>query len=594
MTTLLCLGLAIGGPHASSQSIQDYFGTSVTVVNMIPYDRGGESNQDSEPNLAVNPENPMHIAGSAFTPNPMEDEQSMLLSHVRSSQQIRVLAAAPGVIDTDNGGNQDSPEGLLAPIYVSTDGGLTWQLNPIIESANARTGTNDITLRFSGRGGRLYAALLQGTSGFTSDRQCPVLDPSAEPGDQIFVKQHDCVPIYGPRMVIRRTTDFTSPKLMTGLKMAREFVDQPYIQATTVLGRDGNDEDRVFVANNDLNRSTNIFPGSQISDSRTATVDRSLKGNHDPSGLYQPFVIEPSSPIGQNGSGVRVAMHSSGTVYGIFYHLTNKSTSNATGSRYTTDVVVVRDDNWAQDSNQFSSLVDPQRNTIGVAVAPLRILPLRVTRIDEQGDICLGPLPDMGQERLVASDISIAVHPRNKDVVYVAWADSDRNDSASYNLHVRRSTDGGLTWSQDLITVAKSKNPALAVNRRGIVGFLYQAYDQDNRRWITHFRRTGTGESWSDIVLANVPADTPVCKFRPYIGDYVHLMAVDTDFYGIFSANNQPNPDNFPQGVNYQRYVHSDGTLRVSPFGEIVEPSIDPYFFKVTGLRYADEFLAIE
>src|SRR5262245_17050006 len=57
---------------------------SVLVVNMIPKSLSGEENQDSEPTLTVNPANPLHIVGSAFTPDPA-------------------------------GGN-------LAPIYVSTDG----------------------------------------------------------------------------------------------------------------------------------------------------------------------------------------------------------------------------------------------------------------------------------------------------------------------------------------------------------------------------------------------------------------------------------------------------------------------------------------
>src|SRR5258708_1970126 len=42
----------------------------VTVVNMIPKSLSGETNQDSEPNLAVNPINPKQIVGTAFTPNP--------------------------------------------------------------------------------------------------------------------------------------------------------------------------------------------------------------------------------------------------------------------------------------------------------------------------------------------------------------------------------------------------------------------------------------------------------------------------------------------------------------------------------------------
>ena len=42
----------------------------ITVVNMIPKSMSGETNQDSEPNLAVNPNNPLQIAATAFTPNP--------------------------------------------------------------------------------------------------------------------------------------------------------------------------------------------------------------------------------------------------------------------------------------------------------------------------------------------------------------------------------------------------------------------------------------------------------------------------------------------------------------------------------------------
>jgi len=72
---------------------------------MIPQSLSGETNQDSEPNIAVNPANPLQIAGSAFTPNPMG--------------------------------------GANAPIYVSTDGGDTWSLNNIVPSSGS-LGTGDI------------------------------------------------------------------------------------------------------------------------------------------------------------------------------------------------------------------------------------------------------------------------------------------------------------------------------------------------------------------------------------------------------------------------------------------------------------------
>src|SRR5439155_23613437 len=67
---------------------------AVSVVNMIPQSLSNETFQDSEPNLAVNPANPLQIAGTAFT------------------------------VDPAGGAN--------APIFVSTDGGNTWSLNLIL------------------------------------------------------------------------------------------------------------------------------------------------------------------------------------------------------------------------------------------------------------------------------------------------------------------------------------------------------------------------------------------------------------------------------------------------------------------------------
>ncbi len=91
-----------------------------SVVNMIPNGLSGESNQDSEPMVAVNLASPQQIAGSAFTPDPA------------------------------NGPN--------APIYVSTDGGNTWVLNTIVPSNPA---TGDICMRFGTQGNRLYIGILQ-------------------------------------------------------------------------------------------------------------------------------------------------------------------------------------------------------------------------------------------------------------------------------------------------------------------------------------------------------------------------------------------------------------------------------------------------
>ena len=94
-------------------------GGNVLVVNIIPRSLSDEFNQDSEPNLAVNPANPLQIAASAFTPNPNET------------------------------GN--------APIFISSDGGSTWSLNAIVTSDVI---TADITLRFSDTSNNLYAGII--------------------------------------------------------------------------------------------------------------------------------------------------------------------------------------------------------------------------------------------------------------------------------------------------------------------------------------------------------------------------------------------------------------------------------------------------
>src|SRR2546421_10637083 len=93
---------------------------SVLIVNMIPNYMSNETNRDSEPNLAVNPANPLQIAASAFTPDPMA---------------------------SGNG-----------PIFVSSDGGNTWVLNVVLPGGNR---TVDITLRFASTSNDLYAGILR-------------------------------------------------------------------------------------------------------------------------------------------------------------------------------------------------------------------------------------------------------------------------------------------------------------------------------------------------------------------------------------------------------------------------------------------------
>src|ERR1043166_4482708 len=94
----------------------------IHIVNMIPASLSGESSQDSEPNIAVDPTNPNTIVATAFTPAP-------------------------------TGGG-------FAPIYLSTDGGNTWSLRTIVPG-NGSFGTGDITVGFPPAGSHLYAGPLR-------------------------------------------------------------------------------------------------------------------------------------------------------------------------------------------------------------------------------------------------------------------------------------------------------------------------------------------------------------------------------------------------------------------------------------------------
>jgi hypothetical protein len=478
-------------------------GGKVLIVNIIPKQMSFETNNDSEPNLDVSPTNPLHMAASAFTPDPTG--------------------------------------GPNAPIFISTDGGKTWTINSIVPGGNSSSGTGDITLRFSRTTDKLYAAILRGD-----------------------------VPQGTLRMNILRTDNFASPATMTVLG-SRDRMDQPYVQTMTASA--GAAKDIVFIGDNDFNTT----------DGRTATLDFSnnaATGN----GSFRSRRIDPRNiPSGADAPSIRAAVHSDGTVYAAFMHFLGASGPGSSLIRR--DIVVVRDDKFGTGANPFTALNDPGNGLAGRIVAPNRLVPFINKNF-------------MGQER-IGSSLSIAVDPRpsQSSTVFLAWA--DRVGQNDYTLHVRRSTDRGATWSSsDLLTITNATNPALAINSKGRIGFLYQQYTgpftpfqvSAANHWETHLRRSTDGISWDDLVLSRTPANVPSAQNGlPYLGDYLHLLTVGKDFFGIFSANNTPDRANFPAAnppdgqLIYQRNCNFDthklfdvnGTTRV-------DPSIDPFFFKVT------------
>jgi hypothetical protein len=466
----------------------------VQLVNVIPAMYSNETNTDSEPNVAVNPANPMDVVVTAFTP-------------------------CPAMISSTD-----------APLYFSTDGGNTWQLNCILPGNDPTYGTNDVTPRFAGAGGVLYAGILTYNTYLGLD--------------------------------ILRTADFTSPVEMTTL-VSRNPEDQPYTEAVAYYG------DHVYIGNNNLSYST-FFGGSG---GKSASIDWSTDAaTAPPPAGFTTNVLETRDTCGQDPPPIRPAVQINGTVYAVYYH--NQTGSPCFGASNLVDVVVARDDNFG--SGGFSAIIDGGDGKAGVRVV--------------QG-VSVVWAGAMGNERLQGSQLSIAVDPNDSNTVYVAWADGT---SASYTLHVRHSTTGGATWDgSDLKSVSPADNPALAINKDGIVGFLYQKYVSSGTChtgggsaacWETHFE-TYNGSTWTDLPqpLANTPDNVGTFP----LGDYEHVMAVGRDFYGAFSASNYPDTANFYTGVQYQRYVDWSSHKLYADAGHTmpVSTSADPFFFHITILQ---------
>lgn len=476
------------------------------VVNMVPFAISGETQQDSEPNLTVNPSNPLQMVGSAFTPDP--------------------------------GG------GINAPVYVSTDGGETWVLNLIVPSQNPLGGTGDITVRFGTTTNVLYAGILRSPA------------------------------VTGLRLNILRTANFTAATPMTVLvdRDTSPGPDQPYIQAATAIGGAVTGRDRVFVGTNDR-------PGVGT---RTSTVDWSLDAAAatppPPSGFQTRIVETRATPL-QDGFACRPALHHNGTVYVAFL-----AWRTFAGGDITSDVCIVRDDNWATGATPFSALSEPPApagdGLVGVRLATGVTLPSLSRRF--------------GQTRLSSSMLTIAVDPRNHRTVYVGWSDIV-GAASTPTVHVRRSLDGGQTWSGDVRAIGNAINPALAINSRGKVGLLFQRLTGTvpSTRWESHLELTV--DDWAtsqDFILATTPSNAPAAStFQPYLGDYVHLVCIGKNFYGIFSANNTPNNANFPQGVRYQRASNFTTQQLFRVDGVTPVPvSIDPFFFRQTELEADADF----
>jgi hypothetical protein len=454
------------------------------LVNMIPQVLSGETNDDTEPNLAVNPAQPQIIAASAFTPDP-------------------------------------DPNATDAPIYVSTDGGVTWSLKSIVPYCAGITA--DITLRFASTTDHLYVAYLSYGGGLPD-----------------------------PTTVIARTSDLTFTTEMTSINQLASG-DQPYIQAVTVPGGPDAGKDRVYVGYNES------FGGF-------ARLDRSL----DAASAQPPFnsfQLEvrtyPSGPYNYDYPQIRPAIHADGTIYALF---SGHQLVNGAG-----DLVVVRDDSWAAGAQPFSDLKDSDQQAgkrvvtqftaptshygLSIAVDPRDSQTVYVTWADQPaaGGYTLHvrrstdcgqtwPQPDLLQIPSSTDSVLAALAVNSRGVVGLLFQHLVSSAAGqAWETHLSRSADG-LHWV-DLVLARVPADPGLDtgtwfgdyLHLMAVGEAFYGVFSADNTPDYEHFPSCPQGAGliyqrncdFTSKVLLDLNGTTPV----PVSIDPFFFRVSGPDFY---------------------------------------------------------------
>jgi hypothetical protein len=442
------------------------------VVDIIPGSQSGESAQNSEPSIAVNPVNSTQMLAGSFG-------------------------------------------GGLPPFFISTDGGSTWSIFGTLFN-------NDKSIAWKVDGSAVLVATMIG------------------------------MPNFGP-------IDTHSAFTLLNHYVGSNRNDQPWIRTGPA--------DHVYVAFNDLGQ---FNPGN----GRTASVNVSTDGGSN----YTTVSLDRvGAAVGQDDPAVRVAVNGS-RVYAVFDRWTNTVENSANGSRFNSDLVIVRSDNGGADS--FMAL---GAGGIGVTAA---------THIGVFANT-QNTVLTLGQERIAGGDLAIAVDPNNADHVVVAYTDAPgANGAGVIQLVVTESFDGGAAWAEKFTTSSSSRSgqPGVAILANGAIGLLYNNYapamgDPATGTLSQHLLTTTDDfATTNDVTLASESNTTPTIQFDPYLGDFFELTGIGNTFYGIFSASNADDgTDASFMNLNFNRLF--TGTPGTSSFqltdanGNPVPFSIDPFFF---------------
>jgi hypothetical protein len=364
------------------------------------------------------------------------------------------------------------------------------------------------------------------------------------------------------------STPLASPNSFSNINFPAPGVDQPAIFTTSVGATDYAYVGYNTGAGNDIEYSKNA-------NSSFLGVPLATWNN-----VNLPIMAGASAAV-----SVRLA-GSGNTVYAAYEQSTGTTGAGGAGDLTGGTISVVRSinggtDNFAANGANGKALTSP--SGVGAITIPFGD-PLNAA--NPNPGTTLGNSPT-GTGRL-GSDLSIAVNPYNTNQVYVAYA---AVVGGNPQITVKESLNGGETWANSYTVAGPSALPALAVASSGEVGLLETDYSAGPKTLDTWFYQLAPDLSSVGSLqeLATFPDGTPAGTTDPYIGDYEGLTTQGANFYGTFSASNNPILADFPQGVYYDRLftVGADnftGQLFANATLDAPANSIDPFFFSTAAL----------
>lgn len=485
--------------RAATQSL------SASIVDLVIAAGLGASDTfgDQETSIAVDPSNPSHITITAFS-----------------------------------GG-----WGGSAPIWTSTDGGVTWAKSFTVSvppnQPDASGCPCDQTLDYGHGSAILYGTFL----GFGNSDE-PTW--SGDTGDPANLASWQWLTSGGTAQDTSHTT----------------FSDQPWL----MVNRDPDlaTQDDVYVGYTDYGASP---PADHVAVSLGANPP-SFAGNQD-------IVVGTSSGTGFLASGaIRIATDpNNGTVYAAWED--NVSLDLATCAK-SVDFRLSRStdhgQSWSLNGNG-SILVATHESDEGWPDDP-----------NQPATSCHGNVEKFGTvNALLGGSEAVAVDPGDGDVYYV-YHDRD-SGTANNRLQISRLTadgHGGLTVAQTSFVSgqAQAALPSVAVAANGAVAVLYDIYDgivSGFPQFEVHLAMsTDHAATWTDQTLVTFlsPATNSANQRQRVLGDYQQLKAVGNTFYAAFPAN----------GAAAGR-----STSNIDPFFyKVAAPPVPLRFFTLAPCRIAD------